>query len=146
MYPSKFFSGFWKCRFKPRERSWKITKYLIKPLSHAGTESDNSQFVASFPEFSLRRISLLTRVISKIKQCRGWSVFIVTDREVFIYFQFISIVSPEYFQWVEEVKCWICVRHHDINDEFFGIATYVLYVGLLVLPIHYQMFHRLWCC
>ena len=35
--PSKSFSGFQKRRFEPRARSWKIPKYMIKPISNAGT-------------------------------------------------------------------------------------------------------------
>ena len=37
--PSESFSGFRKCRFKLRARSWKKQKYLIKPLPNAGTIS-----------------------------------------------------------------------------------------------------------
>ena len=33
--PSESFSGFQKCRFKPSTWSWKISKYMIKPSSHA---------------------------------------------------------------------------------------------------------------
>ena len=36
-YPSESCSGFQKRRFEPRAQSWKILKYMVKPLSHSET-------------------------------------------------------------------------------------------------------------
>ena len=36
--PFQSLSGFQKRRFEPMTRSWKIPKYMIKPLAHAGTQ------------------------------------------------------------------------------------------------------------